>query len=285
MLFERLALRCLVSAALLLLAVSLPAAAQADTPLATAQALDQQLRRIKTLSPESRSKFVTEISKRILALPPQYSAPLALNLVIDGVAGSNKETLQLIGDTVSQAMKNAPEDFLKNGYRSLAELVRFAGITVNIDQPGYLAAVKELDQEAEVRQNADFSLADLNGKQWSRKALQGKVVLINFWATWCPPCREEFPDLEAVYKRFASQGLVVLAISDESVADIKNFLAERPVTFPILRDPDQVARKAFLAASLPVNFLYSRDGRLAAQTYARPSMEELLEMLARAGIK
>ncbi|MBI4891524.1 MAG: TlpA family protein disulfide reductase [Acidobacteria bacterium] len=285
MLSVRPAPRCLLAAAILSLTLSVPAAAQAANPLAAAQTLDQELRRIKTIPPQARSRFVADISKRILALPPQYSTPLALNLVIDGVAGSNKDTLQLIGDTVSQAMKTAPENFLQNGYRSLAELVRFSGITVKIDHPGYLDAVRQLDQEAAVRQNADFTLPDLQGRQWNRKALQGKVVLVNFWATWCPPCREELPDLETVYRRFAAQGLVVLAISDEDTASIRNFLAERPVTFPVLLDPDQVARKAFLATSLPVSFLYSRDGRLAAQTYARPSMEELLEMLARAGIR
>ena len=67
--------------------------------------------------------------------------------------------------------------------------------------------------------------------------LQGKVVLVNFWATWCPPCRKDMPDPEALYERFNSKGLVVLGISDEEAAKVEPFIRERKASFPVFSIP------------------------------------------------
>src|SRR5205823_8179945 len=89
----------------------------------------------------------------------------------------------------------------------LASLVRYEHLNVTLDSPQFSAAISKLEAEDRNRQSANFALTDLNGQSWTLKDLKGKVVLLNFWATWCPPCRKEMPDLETLYRRFQSEGL------------------------------------------------------------------------------
>ena len=78
-------------------------------------------------------------------------------------------------------------------------------MSASLDSPQFAAAMKNLEDEDRERDEVNFTLTDLNGKSWTLKDLKGKVVMLNFWATWCPPCRKEMPDLEALYKRFGQQ--------------------------------------------------------------------------------
>src|SRR4030095_16443915 len=112
---------------------------------------------------------------------------------------------------------------------------------------------------------------DLNGKLWDLRDLKGKVVLVNFWATWCPPCRKEMPDLKALANRFKDQDLIILAISDESQDDLGRFVAAEQIPFPVLLDPGGKAKDAFLVKGIPATFLYDRSGQLAAQLMAGAS--------------
>jgi thiol-disulfide isomerase/thioredoxin len=89
-------------------------------------------------------------------------------------------------------------------------------------------------------QHVDFTLTDLDHKPWVFRQLAGKVVLVNFWATWCPPCRKETLDLDALNKEFRDKGLVILAISDEDRATVAPFIAEQKLTCPVLLDPGRV---------------------------------------------
>ena len=86
---------------------------------------------------------------------------------------------------------------------------------------------------------------DLQGKAWHLQELRGKVVLVNFWATWCPPCRKEMPDLDALYNKFKDQGFVVLAISDEEAAKVSPFIAEQKISYPVLLDPGRKVNDRF----------------------------------------
>jgi peroxiredoxin len=111
------------------------------------------------------------------------------------------------------------------------------------------------------------------------------VVLVNFWATWCPPCRKELPDLEALYQRFHSSGLVILAISDEDAAKVKPFVAEQKLTYPVLLDPGRKVNERFQVEGIPKSFVYGRDGKLAAQAIDMRTQRQFLEMLKRAGLE
>jgi peroxiredoxin len=110
-------------------------------------------------------------------------------------------------------------------------------------------------------------------------------VLVNFWATWCPPCRKEMPDLEALYNRFKGDGLVVLAISDEDAAKVRPFIAERQVTYPILLDPGRKVSDLFQVEGIPKTFVYDREGKLVAQSIDMRTRKQFLRMLAETGLR
>jgi peroxiredoxin len=115
--------------------------------------------------------------------------------------------------------------------------------------------------------------------------LRGKVVLVNFWATWCPPCRKEMPDLDALYRRFESKGFVVLGISDEEAAKVEPFVHERKVSFPVLLDPGRKVNGMFVVEGIPKSFVYDRQGKLVAQSIDMRTQKQFLAMLSRAGLE
>jgi len=116
--------------------------------------------------------------------------------------------------------------------------------------------------------------------------LRGKVVLVNFWATWCPPCRKEMPDLDTLAHRFAKQGLVVLSLSDEDDhAKVASYVASHKINYPILLDPEGATAKNFHVEGIPKTFIFNRDGKLAAQSIDMRTEGQFLAMLQQAGIK
>ena len=114
-----------------------------------------------------------------------------------------------------------------------------------------------------VRQVAPDSAVKMstNGAPWRPADASGKVVIIDFWATWCIPCHESFPKLDAIYKRHASAGLAVVAISeDEDSSKVGAFVAETQVTFPIALDPSGNTASSFDVQSMPTEFIVDRHG-------------------------
>lgn len=108
----------------------------------------------------------------------------------------------------------------------------------------------------------NFTLKTLEGKEISLSDLRGKVVLVNFWATWCPPCREEMPLFEEVYKKYKNRGFEILAISTDTSADaVKEFVKEFKVSFPVLMDDGKVS-SSYGIQGLPTSFLIDREGKV-----------------------
>jgi peroxiredoxin len=170
-------------------------------------------------------------------------------------------------------------------YRHLAEFARYDHLHVSLTDPRYNAELLKLEDLDGRRGRADFSLTDLGGRNWNLRALRGKVVLVNFWATWCPPCVRELPDLDATYRRFETKHFVLIAITDEDAATVKKFLANHPLSYPILLDPGGMTKKDFVVEGIPKSFIFGRDGRLVTETIDRPSEQQLLDMLAQAGLR
>lgn len=114
----------------------------------------------------------------------------------------------------------------------------------------------------------DFTLRNLDGQDVSLSNFAGKIVFLNFWATWCVPCRKEMPAIEKLYQEFREKGLVVLALNwREDVDKIKPFLEEVKLSFPILLDSDGKVYDAYAAVSLlpraiPISYLINQEGML-----------------------
>jgi peroxiredoxin len=109
----------------------------------------------------------------------------------------------------------------------------------------------------------DFSLEDTAGRTVTLGDYRGKVVLINFWATWCLPCRAEMPELESIYRARRGDGFEVVAIDlQESDAEVQPFMEELGLTFPALLDRDGFVSRAYRARALPSSFLVDRQGTI-----------------------
>jgi len=107
----------------------------------------------------------------------------------------------------------------------------------------------------------DFSLKDLSGKSISLPSLRGKVIVLNFWATWCPSCVSEMSSLNRLYIEMKPRGLEVVAVStDRSVGDVNEYLGKKGFGFRILMDDDRTVTRLYKVFSLPTTFLIDRNG-------------------------
>lgn len=132
----------------------------------------------------------------------------------------------------------------------------------------------------------DFELADKAGKVYSLSALRGKVVLINFWATWCPPCRKEMPSMEQLYGNYSKGGLELLAINVETNGPeiIDEFQKEFPHTFPVIFDLNGAVQQDYGVFKFPETFIVNKQGIIVERVigaidWADPSVLSYLNKL------
>ncbi|OGW20583.1 MAG: thiol-disulfide oxidoreductase [Nitrospinae bacterium RIFCSPLOWO2_12_FULL_47_7] len=133
----------------------------------------------------------------------------------------------------------------------------------------YIAAVNKVDLKPfEVEYPAEafiapgFQMPSLSGGTVNLSEYRGKVVFINFWATWCATCKVEMPSMEKLYQRFKNRGFEMLTISvDKDRSLIEPFMKEYNLSFPVLLDPDsQVAKRKYKTTGVPETFILNRDG-------------------------
>src|SRR5450432_815254 len=251
------------------------AAAQPPGSSPAGKAISEQLHRLRSLPDDARAGVTKRLALAIRQLPPgskegskegsEEGSKLGLASQLAGLATEGdfgRDTLQEVTTTLELALGEAP---LRAGrgkpdeaYVELASLARYEGMKVGLSDPRYAAALAKLESDDQARREADFTLTDLEGKKWTLKGLRGSVVLVNFWATWCPPCRKEIPDLDALYKRFKDQGLVILAISDEEAGKVNPFVAQQKCSYPVLLDAGGNVNKLFRVEGIPKTFVYDR---------------------------
>lgn len=120
-----------------------------------------------------------------------------------------------------------------------------------------------------------LALQDLHGKLHPLKDYRGRVVLINFWATWCPPCRAEMPSMQRLKDKLTGQPFTILAVDmGESEEAVQGFLKEIPVNFTILLDKDGSALKAWKVFAFPTSFLVDKKGAVRYATFGAKEWDD-----------
>lgn len=109
----------------------------------------------------------------------------------------------------------------------------------------------------------EIQLKDLSGKPVTLSALKGKVVIVDFWASWCGPCRQSMPVLEKLSKTYKEKGLVVLGVNtDNDAKSASKFLAEVPVSFVVVNDADKRVARAYAPPTMPSSYIIDKQGRV-----------------------
>lgn len=128
----------------------------------------------------------------------------------------------------------------------------------------------------------DFTLQDLSGGKVRLADLKGKVVLVEFWATWCPPCRDSIPTIERLHKTYGGKGLVTLGVSldDGGWDEVKVFAQEQGITYTVLKGEESVS-DSYRVRAIPLTVLVDKEGRIARQ-YVGGTDEKGLERDIRA---
>ena len=162
-----------------------------------------------------------------------------------------------------------------------------AGITPPVAaEAGSLIAVAQRGVVKSGDAAPNFQLRDMNGQLVALSDLRGKVVLLNFWATWCGPCRIEMPAMEQLYRTYPRKDFEILAVSTDAqgVAVTRPFQQENHLTFPILHDADFRVGLAYGARTLPMTFMVDRQGIVrqqifGARDWGAPEAHQLIQML------
>ena len=153
--------------------------------------------------------------------------------------------------------------FLKTPWPLFLTALAFACGAVGGD--GEKASAEESPALAQAGGNPapDFTLIDLNGQEVSHASLRGKVLIIDFWATWCPPCIKEVPEFSDLYRTYSDKGFVMLGISvDRGSAVVKDFVKKNNVPYPVVMGSSEVVNAYGPMPGIPTTFVINREGQI-----------------------
>jgi peroxiredoxin len=130
------------------------------------------------------------------------------------------------------------------------------------------------------KQAPAFSLKDKDGNTWSAEGLKGKVIVLNFWATWCPPCRAEIPAFKTVYDKYREKGVEILGVSlDHKGWDvIRPFLKQHEINYPVVLGGAEIARDYGNIRSIPTTVIIDREGKVIDSHVGAMSEEQLVKL-------
>ena len=162
------------------------------------------------------------------------------------------------------------------------------GFPKNPDSPSHTNTGDNPNSETAPEENAfapDFKLFNLEGEEVQLNDFKGQPVLINFWATWCAPCRLEMPAMQNRFDKFADDGLQILAINfDEPLADVQAFADDLNLSFNILLDPGGVIQRAYRIRGYPTSFFLDANGVIKVVHIGVMTEGQLDDYLAEIGI-
>lgn len=258
----------------------------------SASTIESEIGTLRSLSDSERPTATIKLAEAVQALPAgerKLSLADALsNLVTEGDQGV--DALQAVADALAKSLAETTIPVTINNrlpmpYMNLARLARYEHVKVTLSDPLYTRALETLAANDADVERADFTLNDLHNKPWTLSQLRGKVVLVNFWATWCPPCRAEMPSLDAIYTQFGSKGLVVLSITDEDSITVGKFLARANYHPPVLIDSGDAVHKRFHIEGIPHTYVFDRDGKLVGVGIDQCTQQQFFRLLSAAGLK
>ncbi|TKC09424.1 TlpA disulfide reductase family protein [Pedobacter frigoris] len=177
---------------------------------------------------------------------------------------SPKRDQELIMSTLDNLTKKFPNlDLAKNKKKEILD--------------GIAQAAKIADGQ----KTPDFAFPDVNGKKWGPKDFRGKYLIIDFWASWCGPCRQEIPHLKEVYKKYKDQGLEILSVSvDAKPADWKKAMAEERMTWPQINAVEsKPVMASYLFSGIPYLVVVDKDGKIVEKNVRGESLDKAMEKI------
>lgn len=133
-------------------------------------------------------------------------------------------------------------------------------------------------------QAPDFELKTLDGKQAKLSDYRGKKVILNFWATWCPPCRAEIPDMEKFYSSYKDKGIVILGVNltqtEKSQSDVGDFAKSYGITYPVVLDAENSVAGVYQVSAIPTSYIIDSQGIISEKVVGPMDFETMKDMLA-----
>lgn len=230
--------------------------------------------------------------------PEPGTGGLAAGETNEGPAYAPGQEQELASEAVSQSpFRPSGMGVVRNILATIALGIVIAGLVWFFDRPGDSTTSEPITLTAaasgsapEVGEEApDFRVQGLDGQSFQLSDFRGSAVWINFWASWCPPCRAESPDIEAVYQEKRDEGLVVLALSiGEGASAVRDYVERTGITFTVGLDEGTDIAAAYRIAGIPSHYFVDRDGILRESrvgSMSRETMEEEVDEILAAGVE
>jgi thiol-disulfide isomerase/thioredoxin len=237
----------------------------------TCVVLEVPLKKWTRGSPNNFSKLVEGIARMALDTETGLLMSARTAQVISGTRGGYKTDIAYVLKRMGYGAPADPNLFKlpSSDMREVKELSSTNATTIKKGKPA-----------------PELVVMDMEGKLITLSALKGKTVLLDFWATWCPPCRADGPALDKLHRRYSEQDLVIVGISvNEERSIVEKFLQSNPHAFPIVLTAENEMPVAYHAARIPTYIVIDRDGTVAAAETGDQGFRELRRLLTKAGLE